>query len=261
MGEALAEARIALAAASARSPRSPSSTRRWSRGPTTGSARSNDPTAHAVVVALREAARKLGRHRLADATIFATLEPCAMCVGALLESDVEALVFAVPNRATAPPAPSSSSPSTRPSAPDQDRQRHPPRRGRGAFRSPATAATAWRPRADLVVPIGRAGRLCYPLPRRGVRVVDGAALEKRCAKAPRVRIPPSPPGLIGWPAGDTAGRLLVSRGRGRLVDYGAALEMRFGATRRGFKSRPLRHSRPTADRRRVGDRPRSRRLL
>ena len=58
---------------------------------------SNDPTAHAVVVALREAARKLGKDRLASATIFATLEPCAMCVGALLESDVETLVFAVPN--------------------------------------------------------------------------------------------------------------------------------------------------------------------
>jgi tRNA(adenine34) deaminase len=58
----------------------------------------NDPTAHAVVVALREAARKLGSVRLADATIFTTLEPCAMCVGALLESDVEALVYAVPNR-------------------------------------------------------------------------------------------------------------------------------------------------------------------
>jgi len=57
----------------------------------------NDPTAHAVIVALREAARKLGSTRLADATIFATLEPCAMCVGALLESDVEALVFALPN--------------------------------------------------------------------------------------------------------------------------------------------------------------------
>ena len=56
-----------------------------------------DPTAHAVIVALREAARKLGRAELRDATIFATLEPCAMCVGALLESDVEALVFAVPN--------------------------------------------------------------------------------------------------------------------------------------------------------------------
>jgi tRNA(adenine34) deaminase len=50
-----------------------------------------------VVVALREAARKLGTVRLADATIFATQEPCAMCVGALLESDVEALVFGVAN--------------------------------------------------------------------------------------------------------------------------------------------------------------------
>ncbi len=57
----------------------------------------NDPTAHAVIVVLREAARKLGTVRLADATIFATEEPCAMCVGALLESDVEALVFAVAN--------------------------------------------------------------------------------------------------------------------------------------------------------------------
>jgi tRNA(adenine34) deaminase len=58
----------------------------------------DDPTAHAVIVALREAARRLGRTRLADATIFSTVEPCAMCVGALLESDVEALVYAVPNR-------------------------------------------------------------------------------------------------------------------------------------------------------------------
>ncbi len=57
----------------------------------------SDPTAHAVVVALREAARKLGRERLADATIFTTHEPCPMCVGALLECDVEAVVFAIPN--------------------------------------------------------------------------------------------------------------------------------------------------------------------
>src|SRR4029453_11739834 len=57
----------------------------------------NDPTADAVIVALREAARKLSSVRLAEVTIFATLEPCAMCVGALLESDVEALVFALPN--------------------------------------------------------------------------------------------------------------------------------------------------------------------
>src|SRR5436189_6401593 len=61
---------------------------------------SNDPTAHAVIVALREAARKLGRERLADATIFTTVEPCPMCVGALLESDVAALVFALANPKT-----------------------------------------------------------------------------------------------------------------------------------------------------------------
>lgn len=58
----------------------------------------NDPTAHAVIVALREAARRLGTPRLQDVTIFATMEPCAMCVGALLNSDVDALVFAMPNR-------------------------------------------------------------------------------------------------------------------------------------------------------------------
>ncbi len=57
----------------------------------------DDPTAHAVVMALREAARKVGRQRLRDVTIFATMEPCPMCMGALLASDVEELVFAVPN--------------------------------------------------------------------------------------------------------------------------------------------------------------------
>jgi tRNA(adenine34) deaminase len=60
-------------------------------------AEANDPTAHAVVVALRETARKLGSARLADATIFATQEPCPMCVGALLASDIDALVFAAAN--------------------------------------------------------------------------------------------------------------------------------------------------------------------
>jgi tRNA(adenine34) deaminase len=57
----------------------------------------NDPTAHAVIGALREVSRRLGRERLADATIFSTHEPCAMCVGALLASDVAALVYAAPN--------------------------------------------------------------------------------------------------------------------------------------------------------------------
>jgi tRNA(adenine34) deaminase len=57
----------------------------------------NDPTAHAVVEALRETARKLGSARLADATIFSTQEPCPMCVGALLASDIDALVYAAAN--------------------------------------------------------------------------------------------------------------------------------------------------------------------
>ena len=57
----------------------------------------NDPTAHAVIAALREAARRLGTPRLSDITIFTTLEPCAMCVGALLDCDAAALVYAAPN--------------------------------------------------------------------------------------------------------------------------------------------------------------------
>jgi tRNA(adenine34) deaminase len=56
-----------------------------------------DPTAHAVMVVLREAARRLGRSKLSGMIIFATHEPCTMCVGALLESDVDGLVFALPD--------------------------------------------------------------------------------------------------------------------------------------------------------------------
>src|SRR5450756_1906318 len=48
-----------------------------------------DPTAHAIIVTLREAAGRLGRTSLAGVTVFALVEPCAMCVGALLESDVD----------------------------------------------------------------------------------------------------------------------------------------------------------------------------
>ena len=58
----------------------------------------DDPTAHAVIVALREASRRVGKDRLRDVTMFCTMEPCPMCVGALLACDVEALVYAIPNR-------------------------------------------------------------------------------------------------------------------------------------------------------------------
>lgn len=60
---------------------------------------SADPTAHAVVLALREAARKLGPDRLAGVTIFTTIEPCAMCAGALLECEVAEVVYALPDHA------------------------------------------------------------------------------------------------------------------------------------------------------------------
>src|SRR5919112_2206364 len=61
------------------------------------SALQGDPTAHAVLLTVQAAARKLGMRRLTEATIFTTHEPCAMCVGALVESRVRALVFAVPD--------------------------------------------------------------------------------------------------------------------------------------------------------------------
>jgi tRNA(adenine34) deaminase len=56
-----------------------------------------DPTAHAVLLTLQATARKLEARRLSEVTIFTTHEPCAMCVGALLESRVQALVYAVPD--------------------------------------------------------------------------------------------------------------------------------------------------------------------
>ena len=55
--------------------------------------RDGDPTAHAEIVALRQAARELGDHRLRDATLYSTLEPCAMCAGALVTARAARLVF------------------------------------------------------------------------------------------------------------------------------------------------------------------------
>ena len=52
-----------------------------------------DPTAHAEVVALRRAARKAGNYRLADCDLYVTVEPCAMCLGALVQARVRRLVF------------------------------------------------------------------------------------------------------------------------------------------------------------------------
>ena len=52
-----------------------------------------DPTAHAEVIALRAAARELGNYRLTEAVVYATIEPCAMCAGALIQARVRRLVY------------------------------------------------------------------------------------------------------------------------------------------------------------------------
>lgn len=56
--------------------------------------RQNDPTAHAEIIALRRGGEKLGNYRLLEATLYVTLEPCAMCAGAIINARVPRLVFA-----------------------------------------------------------------------------------------------------------------------------------------------------------------------
>jgi tRNA(adenine34) deaminase len=56
--------------------------------------RDNDPTAHAEIVSLRQAATTLGNYRLAGCSLFVTLEPCAMCAGAMIHARLDRLVFA-----------------------------------------------------------------------------------------------------------------------------------------------------------------------
>ena len=53
----------------------------------------SDPTAHAEVVALREAGAAIGNHRLHDCELFATIEPCAMCAGAMVHARIRRLVY------------------------------------------------------------------------------------------------------------------------------------------------------------------------
>ena len=59
--------------------------------------RTSDPTAHAEVVVLRQAARTFGNYRLLGCHLYVTLEPCAMCAGAMIHARVERLVYAAPD--------------------------------------------------------------------------------------------------------------------------------------------------------------------
>jgi tRNA(adenine34) deaminase len=62
--------------------------RGWNRNIT-----DSDPTAHAEVIALREAGATIGNHRLADCDLYATIEPCAMCAGALIHARIKRLIY------------------------------------------------------------------------------------------------------------------------------------------------------------------------
>jgi tRNA(adenine34) deaminase len=53
----------------------------------------SDPTAHAEMVALREAGKRLGNHRLGECDLFVTIEPCAMCAGAMMHARIRRLVY------------------------------------------------------------------------------------------------------------------------------------------------------------------------
>jgi tRNA(adenine34) deaminase len=55
-----------------------------------------DPTAHAEIVVLREGAKIIGNYRLADATLYVTIEPCSMCAGAMIQARVARLVYGAP---------------------------------------------------------------------------------------------------------------------------------------------------------------------
>jgi len=57
---------------------------------------SSDPTAHAEIIALRQAATRAGNYRLTGATIYVTVEPCLMCVGAMVHARIGAVVYGTP---------------------------------------------------------------------------------------------------------------------------------------------------------------------
>ena len=59
--------------------------------------RTSDPTAHAEIVSLRAAAAAIGNYRLNRVTLFVTLEPCAMCAGAMIHARIDRLVYAAPD--------------------------------------------------------------------------------------------------------------------------------------------------------------------
>ena len=208
-----------------------------------------DPTAHAVVTALREAARRLGPGALADATVFS--HPGALSDvrrGAPRERRRRArLRRAQPDRRRrrhghpAGPAPRPAAAGCRSSAgsarprPRSSSPRHRAGRGDPAPISAAglpTRGSRLGPEPLWYPPRGEVSEwLKVPLSKSGVRKHRGFESHPLRQRSPDRSVP-----------GGRRDHRADGSGRGRLVAYGAALEMRFGATRRGFESPPLRHA-------------------
>ena len=117
-----------------------------------------DPTAHAVLLTLQGTARKLGTRRLSEVTIFTTHEPCAMCVGALVEAQVPALVFAMADERRRGRNGDPARPRAPAAAPDL-----------GHLRGPRERGQAPRHRVGIGLASARLSRRIRPW--RGVRVV------------------------------------------------------------------------------------------
>lgn len=60
----------------------------------------HDPTAHAEIMAMRDAAHRLGNYRLVDCTLYVTLEPCVMCAGAIMHARIARVVYGAPDPKT-----------------------------------------------------------------------------------------------------------------------------------------------------------------
>ena len=132
-----------------------------------------DPTAHAETIAIREAARALGSWRLLDTVLYVTLEPCAMCAGAIVLGRIPRVVYGT----TDPKAGAAGSVLDVLSEP---RLNHRPEVAGGLLAAEcAELLRRLLPVSSLALPLP-----CTVAPRRGARVVESGGLENRCVGNP-----------------------------------------------------------------------------
>ncbi len=144
-----------------------------------------DPTAHAEILALREAARAGGSWRVLDATLYVTLEPCAMCAGAIVLARVPRVVYG----ASDPKAGACGERARR----ARGAALEPPSRGRGRI----AQAGVWGAAERVLRLATRRDDLAFQLsPWRGGRAVECGGLENRCASYWRTGSSNLPPSVV-----------------------------------------------------------------